>query len=155
MRSYVDLLSGESNFAPKVTVVEFNYSDFLTAFKTYKNQYFQDASGLTNEGDGRQSFTIKGRKYVLHTKGTATDGHPFVKLKVPELIVANYAWDSNAFPGNEYWGGNLAASGDPAAASCSTIWNHMNPECNGKFMSGDNTMVIQPDGTMKKLTSYL
>merc|ERR1711964_885545 len=145
MRSYISLLS--SGFpAPKVTVVEFNYSDFLTAFKKYKPRYFQDASGLTNEGNGRQSFRIKGRKYVLHTKGTATDGHPFVK--VPELIVANYAWDSNSFPGNEYWGGKLAASGDPAAASCSTIWNHMNPECNGKFMSGHNPMVVQKDGSM-------
>jgi len=155
MSSYIELLSGSSNFAPKVTVVEFNFSGFLDAFNQYKNKYFKNASGLTNEDNGRQSFTMNGRKYVLHTKGTLYDGHPFVKLKVPELIVANYAWDSNAFPGNEYWGGNLAASGDPAAASCSTIWNHMNPECNGKFMSGDNTMVIQPDGTMKKLTSYL
>lgn len=151
MRSYIRLLAN-GDF-PKVTVVEFNYSDtFYGSFQKYKNKYFPNASDLTNEGNGRSSFTESGRKYVIHN-GASHDGHPFVK--VPELIVANYAWDSNAFPGNEYWGGDLTASGDPAAACCSTIWNHMNPECNGKFMSGDNTMVIQPNGTMTKLTSYL
>lgn len=59
-----------------------------------------------------------------------------------KLLVASYAWDGNAFPGNEYWAGMLDASGDPAAASCSGIPELQNPYINSKI-SGHNLFLVE------------
>jgi hypothetical protein len=52
-----------------------------------------------------------------------------------KLLIASYAWDSNAFPGNEYWMNALKASGDPAAACCSTIAELQNPYINENMLN--------------------
>lgn len=38
-----------------------------------------------------------------------------------KLLVASYAWDGASYPGNEFFSNSLSASGDPAAACCSSI----------------------------------
>jgi len=55
---------------------------------------------------------------------------PSQKLKGDYLLVTEFAWDSNAYVGNEYWAGQLAASGDPAAACSCPIPQQMNPLVN-------------------------
>ena len=55
------------------------------------------------------------------------------------LLYSTYAWDGNALPGNEYWCGSLSASGDPAAACCSTIPELQNSCINTSFP--DNIVV--------------
>lgn len=99
--------------------------------------------------------------YVFSDDEVVTDEHnqiklhfsqrsPQAKLKAEnegKLSVSMYAWDSNAFPGNEYWVGQLSASGDPAAACNSQIvllHSSANP-----FLTGTNKRVL---GEMPILT---
>jgi hypothetical protein len=50
------------------------------------------------------------------------------------LLILSYAWDGNAFPGNEYWAGSLSGSGDPAAACMSTVAELHNTLVNPEFI---------------------
>jgi hypothetical protein len=59
-----------------------------------------------------------------------------------KLLVAVFAWDSNAFPGNEFWSGQLTASGDPAAACSSTLAEIQNPLINDTLASTDCIRIL-------------
>ena len=72
-----------------------------------------------------------------------------------ELVVAMFAWDGNSYVGNEYWQGLLSASGDPAAASCSTIPELLNPDINTANVCGSNTRVASRSRGLVPLQQYL
>jgi hypothetical protein len=55
------------------------------------------------------------------------------------LLVVSYAWDANAYPGNEYYNGLLSATGDPAAACSSAISETQNPEINTNML---NSLIV-------------
>ena len=73
----------------------------------------------------------------------------------PPLVVAMFAWDGNSFVGNEYWQGHLSASGDPAAAACSTIPEMMNPDINTSNIRGKNTRVATRSRGLVTISEYL
>ncbi len=88
---------------------------------------------------------------------------PFAALPPPPsgeeeelLVVAMYAWDGNALPGNEYWDGHLSASGDPAAACCSQVPEFQNTHINREAMSAANLHVASPRlGGIVKFADYV
>ena len=67
------------------------------------------------------------------------------------LLVAMYAWDSNAFPGNEWWGGRLTMTDDSAAASCSLISSLQHPGVNIERLSAESAEMLTEEGDLVTL----
>lgn len=79
------------------------------------------------------------------------DRNPHEKLKHPFedcLLVVSYAWNSNAFPGNDFWWGLLASSGDPAAASSTQIAELHNPYINPVVCGANLRIATLTDGLL-------
>jgi hypothetical protein len=67
------------------------------------------------------------------------------------LLVAMYAWDGNAFAGNEWWaesgtGNYLGMTDDSAAASCSLITSLQHPVVNEERHSAAAAKMLTQDG---------
>lgn len=126
------------------------YTKALHVLRTFK---------LKTRETSVQSVVGDKNLYQFRLKDKFThNGHPFFKRKNrnktvdnDRLTVANFAWDGNSYPGNEFWLGARDGSGDPVAACCSTIWNHLNPSTNWKHIHPIRCKVLmndrQPDGT--------
>jgi hypothetical protein len=85
-----------------------------------------------------------------------SDGHFAHKIPADDdaadfknVLFVNYAWDGLSYPGNEYYLGMLDASGDPAAACCSSIVVSQNPQINSDFL--DRVFVVEKNGITKDI----
>ena len=132
-------------------IADVNFSWFCTKLV---REYVIDAE--------KQSVPDDNFKGSWHTNGEKWGGvqihfsnrNPAKKLisdDEDKLLVANYAWDSNSYPGNEYWMGSLCASGDPAAACCSLIPYLQSPD-NELGVRGENVVFCDPE-QLSKLVS--
>ncbi len=77
---------------------------------------------------------------------------PAAAAEFKNVLFVNYAWDGLSYPGNEYYFRALNASGDPAAACCSSIVVSQNPQINSGFL--DRVFVVEENGIIKKLDGY-
>lgn len=147
IESYMDAAQQNSEKYSNIKIIEFNYNPFHAVYEKNLKSSRGELSDTVAK-DGRKQVKIGNFTFMFHTKDYAFDGCQFNASN--ELVVANFAWYSMSFPGNEYWLGasNFAASGDPAAACSTTIWNHLNPICNKKYVSGWNAKSVSSDGTI-------
>jgi hypothetical protein len=97
-------------------------------FSYFPEKISQKCGGIKN----LESFKMNNNDIIIHfSKRNPADRLEGVDKG--KLLVAMYAWDSNSFVGNEYLKKAFTASGDPAAACCSTIFTSQNPEINTYF----------------------
>lgn len=106
-------------------IAQINFSYLTQKSPTQQNPYFTDKDAYWMFKDLKQK---KQHMRIIFSKDNPAD--PLPDNQGNKLLVAMYAWDGNAYPGNEYWVGMLNASGDPAAASCSAIPELQNPLIN-------------------------
>lgn len=144
--AYADVLAAHP--MPHIGVVDFSWfpEDVRACGGAGHNERFVPAAGAAAAAASAAAPTI-----VFSRRNPADRLPPPAPNEPPWLLVAMYAWDGNSYPGNEFWLGLWSASGDPAAACCSTITLLQNPDVNPTRLSGDAAVVYGPGETVGSL----
>ncbi|GAM89078.1 hypothetical protein ANO11243_071130 [Dothideomycetidae sp. 11243] len=89
------------------------------------------------DGDPAAKRNVEIEAYDCRARCVFNRRPPSARLPYDEfLLITTYAWDSNSYPGNDFYMGMLDASGDPAAACSSAIAETQNPEINKNMLRG-------------------
>ncbi|ETO12165.1 hypothetical protein RFI_25212 [Reticulomyxa filosa] len=133
---------------PFVKAIDFSWFEEACNYRTNKTPIFetQDNKWKTTDASGKHTIDVFFSKRDPAAPLEGDYSHC--------LNVAMYAWDGNSFPGNEYWLKMLSASGDPAAACCSTITFIHNPYVNEEYMNGSNSRVYFGDAAKKTYSCW-
>jgi hypothetical protein len=135
VRRVFDELSDEQK--TKISAIEFSQ---------YKHEGYKSAF----DPDGSVGIHTGGIDII--SSKTAPFAHKLGKKYENSQLCVDFAWDGGSYVGNEYWDGNLTASGDPAAACCSSIVISMHPKDNSGFL--DRLNIVTKDGLVQALDEF-
>ena len=118
-----------------------------TVFRLVRNHQFKwlhtlNFSWFDSYNDEKPESIVTGASVSCAVAFNKRD--PAALVPADTILYALFAWDGNAYIGNEYWLGQLSASGDPAAASCSCIAELGNPDVNTENVCGKKTKFLSP-----------
>ena len=127
---------------PNIGAIDFSWFDRIAPFA----DKFGKKSVFESDSNGEYYCFDASKKHKIDVNFSKRSPAALLAGKYANYkLCAMYAWDGNAQPGNEYYMGSLAASGDPAAACCSTIPYIQNSMINVEYINGANTVVYFRD----------
>merc|ERR1711964_23301 len=169
-RAFLKCIAIHSKTLQHIKVFEFNYAFDGLFWKQQEDlvQLLKECGAEVSEPREEEFeyyVIVNGIKVTFTRNAGCRNGNPFAEAPQyhdpdqPQagpgpLIVTNYAWDSNSYPGNEIYWRMLQGSGDPAAWCCSTVGRAGNPEINTEYLSGYNAVVNGPEGSVPLKPAY-